>query len=71
LRPKEKVPKAGDLVNVLVQTRNPQTWDIEHIWKSGILLEWPKSISFDNNLWVDVLVNGEKIKSSPTQIELL
>ena len=62
-----RVPKAGDMVNVLIY----HATSTEPVWRVGVLLKWPDSIRFDNNLWVEVLVDGMVIKSSPNQIELI
>ena len=64
----KRVPASGDLVKVLTAERDPLTGDLEHTWKSGVLLEVSTSINFDSLLWVEVLVDGEKLITTPDKI---
>tara|TARA_Y100000592_G_C5292648_1_gene231604 strand:- start:233 stop:448 length:216 start_codon:yes stop_codon:yes gene_type:complete len=66
-----KSPKSGDLVSVLMSERDPLTGELEHAWKSGMLLEILDNIEFDSLLWVEVLVDGEKVITTPDKIELV
>jgi len=63
-----RIPASGDLVEVLTAERDPVTGELEHIWKNGVLLEISTSINFDSLLWVEVLVEGEKIITTPDKI---
>ena len=64
----KRVPASGDLVKVLTAERDPLTGELEHTWKSGVLLEVSTSINFDSLLWVEVLVDGEKLITTPDKI---
>ena len=64
----KRVPASGDLVKVLTAERHPLTGELEHNWKSGVLLEVSTSINFDSLLWVEVLVDGEKLITTPDKI---
>ena len=66
-----KSPTSGDLVSVLISERDPLTGELEHTWKSGMLLEILDNIEFDSLLWVEVLVDGEKVITTPDKIELV
>ena len=60
-------PKPGDLVEVLIYEQGLN--DPE--WKSGVLLPFPTHTEFDNLLWVEVLIEGQKVMTSPKQVELI
>ena len=60
-------PKPGDLVEVLSYDQGPN----DPVWKSGVLLPFPTHTEFDNLLWVEVLIEGQKVMSSPKQVELI
>mgnify|MGYP001373341902 CR=1 len=64
----KRVPASGDLVKVLTAERDPLSGELEHTWKSGVLLEVSTSINFDSLLWVEVLVDGEKLITTPDKI---
>jgi|3_EtaG_2_1085321.scaffolds.fasta_scaffold145272_1 hypothetical protein len=66
-----KQPRSGDLVEVLMTSRDPSTMELDHYWKTGILLEVSQDIDFESLLWVDVLVDGEKVITTPDKIELI
>ena len=60
-------PKPGDLVEVLVYEAGPN----DPVWKSGVLLPFPQHTEFDNLLWVEVLIEGNKVMTSPKQVEII
>jgi hypothetical protein len=60
-------PKPGDLVEVLIYEVGPN----DPVWKSGVLLPFPQHTEFDNLLWVEVLIEGNKVMTSPTQVEII
>ena len=60
-------PKPGDLVEVLIYEQGPN----DPVWKSGVLLPFPKHTEFDNLLWVEVLIEGQNVMTSPKQVELI
>lgn len=64
-----RTPKSGDLVEVLVY-ENDGIATKEPAWKTGVLLKLPASVPFDNLLWVEVLIEGQKIMTTPDKIEL-
>jgi len=64
-------PSSGDLVEVLISERDTTTGELDHCWKSGMLLEVSQNIDFENLLWVEVLVGGEKIITTPNKIEII
>lgn len=67
----KKPPVSGDLVEVLISDRNLVTGELEHTWKTGVLLEVSTAIEFNSMLWVEVLVGGERIITTPDKIELV
>ena len=60
-------PQPGDLVEVLIYDQGPN----DPVWKSGVLLPFPSHTEFDNLLWVEVLIEGQKVMTSPKQVELI
>lgn len=60
-------PKPGDLVEVLIYEAGPN----DPVWKSGVLLPFPQHTEFDNLLWVEVLIEGNKVMTSPNQVEII
>ena len=60
-------PKPGDLVEVLIYESGPN----DPVWKSGVLLPFPTHTEFDNLLWVEVLIEGQKVMTSPKQVEII
>ena len=60
-------PKPGALVEVLIYESGPN----DPVWKSGVLLPFPTHTEFDNLLWVEVLIEGQKVMTSPKQVELI
>ena len=60
-------PKPGDLVEVLIYEQGPN----DPVWKSGVLLPFPQHTEFDNLLWVEVLIEGNKVMTSPNQVEII
>ena len=60
-------PKHGDLVEVLIYEQGPN----DPVWKSGVLLPFPQHTEFDNLLWVEVLIEGNKVMTSPNQVEII
>jgi len=59
--------KPGDLVEVLIYEQGPS----DPVWKSGVLLPFPQHTEFDNLLWVEVLIEGQKVMTSPKQVEII
>ena len=60
-------PKHGDLVEVLIYEQGTN----DPVWKSGVLLPFPQHTEFDNLLWVEVLIEGNKVMTSPNQVEII
>ena len=60
-------PKPGDLVEALIYEAGPN----DPVWKSGVLLPFPQHTEFDNLLWVEVLIEGNKVMTSPKQVEII
>lgn len=67
----KQTPRSGDLVEVLVSQRDPSTMELDHFWKTGVLLEVSQNVDFSELLWVEVLVGGEKVITTPDKIELI
>ncbi len=64
-------PKPGDLVEVLVYEARPGGPE-DPVWKSGVLLPFPSNTTkFDDLLWVEVLIEGNKVMTSPKQVETI
>jgi len=63
-------PKAGDLVEVLVYELDISGAK-EPVWKNGVLLNLPASVPFDELLWVEVLISGQKIMTTPDKVEIM
>jgi len=63
-------PKPGDLVEVLIYEARPGG-PKDPVWKSGVLLPFPQHTEFDNLLWVEVLIEGNKVMTSPKQVEII
>jgi len=63
-------PKPGDLVEVLIYESRPGGPN-DPVWKSGVLLPFPQHTEFDNLLWVEVLIEGNKVMTSPNQVEII
>ena len=61
-------PKPGDLVEVLIYGGRPGD-PKDSVWKSGVLLPFPDCIKFDDLLWVEVLIEGSKVMTSPEHVE--
>lgn len=60
-------PVPGDLVEVLIYNQGPN----DPVWKSGVLLPFPAHTDFDSLLWVEVLIEGQKVMTSPKQVEVI
>jgi len=67
----KQTPRSGDLVEVLISQRDPSTMELDHFWKTGVLLEVSQNVDFSELLWVEVLVDGEKVITTPDKIELI
>ena len=65
-----RIPQPGDLVNVLISETDMKTGGKKFDWKAGVLLNYPEKINFDDLLWVEVLIDGKKITTTPGNIEL-
>jgi hypothetical protein len=65
-----KEPKPGDLVEVLIYEARPGG-PKDSVWKSGVLLPFPAHLKFDDLLWVEVLIEGNKVMTSPNQVEII
>ncbi len=63
-------PKPGDLVEVLIYEARPGG-PKDPVWKNGVLLPFPAHLKFDDLLWVEVLIEGNKVMTSPKQVEIV